>query len=76
MVTTQEPGVKVMQWPARTCRACFHQDCMRRRREFALPCVVCDSKVKPGEFYRVVSTVEGEIVSIVHHEHDRRRFDR
>jgi hypothetical protein len=77
-ITSNVPSssVRVMQWPARTCAACCHADCLRRRRERLAPCVVCDARILDGQFYRVLSTVEGEIVSVVHIACERRRFDR
>jgi hypothetical protein len=77
-LTTNTPstGVRVMAWPARTCYACAHADCLRRRRERLVPCTVCESRIKDGEFYKVLSTVDGEIVNVVHLKCERRAIDR
>jgi hypothetical protein len=58
--------VKVMQWPANVCINCAHLDCLRRRRERNVPCAICNSRIRIGQSYRVLSRVEWEVVSQVH----------
>jgi hypothetical protein len=46
------------------------------RHEVRLPCVSCEAKVLPGEIYKVLSMVGDEIVSIIHRDCERRKWDR
>jgi hypothetical protein len=79
-VSTNAPStaVRVMRklGPPTTCFSCAHPECDRRRRELRVPCVVCEARILPGQFYRVLSTVNGEVTSQIHHDCERRRFDR
>lgn len=58
------------------CRHCFHPPCMKRRREMVVPCTVCESRIIPGEKYRVLSRIDGEVVDQVHETCERRRASR
>ncbi len=69
-------AIRQMQWPVRTCTSCGHLDCTRRRREFKLPCVACDSRIRIGERYRVMCQIDGETVTVIHETCERRMADR
>jgi hypothetical protein len=58
--------VKRAPQPPTTCRFCYHRDCERRRREARVPCEVCDGQILPGERYRILSRINGEVVTAVH----------
>jgi ribosomal protein S27E len=67
---------QVMRWPVRTCISCAHQDCIRRRSERMVPCVVCGSRILDGQAYRVMARVNGEVVTQVHESCNRRMAGR
>lgn len=69
-------AVRQMQWPPRTCTSCGHPDCARRRREFKLPCVACESRIRIGQRYRVMARVDGETVTQIHESCDQRMAQR
>lgn len=77
-VIRDTPGhaIRTMQWPARTCTSCAHSDCLRRRREFKLPCVRCESRIRIGQRYRVMSEVNAEVVTQIHEDCERRMATR
>lgn len=54
------------------CRHCYHERCMTRRREMLVPCASCEGRILAGEQYRVMSRVNGEVVSQVHIACERR----
>lgn len=62
--------------PPVCCYSCAHPDCDRRRREARVVCVVCESRIQPGEQYRVLCRVQGEAVTQVHVTCERRKWDR
>lgn len=57
-----------------TCgdEGCFHNDCWRRRNESDVPCVVCESKIRPGDRYRILCRINGEVVTVCHEACERR----
>lgn len=61
MTTTNEPSTSVR---------------VMLRHEVKLPCINCEAKVMPGEFYKIASKVGDEITSILHHACERRAIDR
>lgn len=61
MTTTNEPSTSVR---------------VMLEHEVKLPCVTCEAKVLPGQFYKVLATVGGEPVSIIHRDCERRKWDR
>ncbi len=69
-------AIRVMQWPVRTCTSCGHDDCARRRREFKLACVFCESRIRIGQRYRVMSRIDGETVTQIHESCERRMVER
>lgn len=54
------------------CSVCAHRPCVKRRREMAIPCVVCDSRIRPGQKYRVICRIGNEVVTQVHEDCERR----
>lgn len=58
------------------CRHCFHPRCIQRRHEMSIACVVCESKILPGQQYIVLERVDGEVVMQRHIGCERRRWDR
>jgi hypothetical protein len=69
MPATLDTGhVQVMRTigPPQTCYVCAHADCERRRRETRVPCGLCEARILPGEQYRVLVHIGGEVVAQVH----------
>lgn len=72
VTTPTTSTVQEMRWPMGTCIGCAHPDCTRRRRERAVPCVVCGARIRIGQRYRVTTRINGEVVAQLHEECERR----